>query len=138
MAEFIFQKLVTEAGLSEAFEVASAATSTEELGNPVYPPARKKLAEHGIYTGTKTARQLKKEDYIEYNYLIGMDDWNMKNIHRLIGDDTEQKIFKLSYFSGGGGDIDDPWYSGDFDRAYDDIYKGCKALFHHLQLELLR
>ena len=95
MAEFVMKKIVDESGLSDSFEIASAATSTEETGNPVYPPARKKLDENGISCMGKTARQLTRGDYEVYDYIVAMDHWNLGNIARIIGEDTEQKVDKL-------------------------------------------
>ena len=92
MAEFVMKHLVEEAGMSEHFEIASAATSTEEIGNPVYPPARRKLAEHGIGCEGKTARQMTRQDYSYYNYIIAMDRNNLRNLKRMFGEDTEHKI----------------------------------------------
>ena len=135
MGEFIMKDLVQKAGWEERFMIASAATSTEEIGNPVYPPARAKLAEHGISSAGKTARQLRRADYAEYDYLIGMDDWNMRNIRRIIGADPEGKLYKLLDFTGEGGEIDDPWYTRDFDTAYNDILRGCRALLQRIREE---
>ena len=98
MAEFIMKKLVKEKHLDSRFFIASAATSTEELGNPVYPPARRKLAEHGIACGGKTAVQMKKSDYDKYDYIIAMDNMNLRNILRIVRIDPEQKISLLLSF----------------------------------------
>ncbi len=132
MAEFIMKDLVSKQNLSGQFFIASAATSTEEIwngvGNPVYPPAQAKLAEHGIGCGGKRAVQLVRADYGKYDYLIGMDSANIRNMNRMLGGDPEGKIFKLLSFAGSGRDIADPWYTGDFDAAYADITEGCKGL----------
>lgn len=133
MAEFIMKKLVADAGLSGNFLIASSATSTEELGNPVYPPARAELAKHGIGCAGKTAVQLRKSDYGKYDYFIGMDTANIRNMNRIFGSDSEAKIYKLLTFAGRRDDVSDPWYSRDFGTAYSDIEEGCKGLLSHLQ-----
>ena len=136
IAEFVLKSLVSHRNLSDSFFIASAATSTEEIyngtGNPVYPPARAVLARHGLDCGDKRAVQLVKADYDKYDYLIGMDSCNIKNILRIIGGDPAGKVYKLLSFAGSGRDVEDPWYSRDFDRAYDDIEKGCRAFLDYL------
>lgn len=136
MAEFIFKDLVRKCGRAEEFEVASCATSREEIwngvGNPVYPPAREELAKHGIGCAGKRAVQLTKEDYNHYDLLIGMDENNIHNMMRILGADPEGKVRKLMDYTGRGGDVADPWYSDRFDIAYRDIEEGCKALLEHL------
>ncbi len=132
MAEFVMKKIVDESGLSDSFEIASAATSTEETGNPVYPPARKKLDENGISCMGKTARQLTRGDYEVYDYIVAMDHWNLGNIARIIGEDTEQKVSLLLDYTETHRDVEDPWYTRDFDKAYDDILTGCKGLLGYL------
>lgn len=133
MAEFVFKDMVARAGLSKNFEIASAATSTEEIGNPVHPGTRRKLAQYGISTAGKYARQMTKADYDYYDYLIGMDSWNIRNMMRIIGDDPDGKVFKLLSFAGKGGDIADPWYTGNFDETYRDVVEGCEAFLHQLE-----
>ena len=132
MAEFIMKDMVEKAGLSDRFHIASAATSTEEIwngvGNPVYPPAKAKLAEHGIGCAGKRAVQLQRSDYERYDYLIGMDSANIRNMHRMLGGDPEGKIFKLLSFAGSERDISDPWYTGDFESTYRGVITGCRAL----------
>ncbi|MBR6087704.1 MAG: low molecular weight phosphotyrosine protein phosphatase [Prevotella sp.] len=136
MAEFIMKKLVSEAGLSGAFEIASAATSTEEIGNPVYPPARRKLAEHGIACDGKTARQLTRRDYDNYDLLIGMDRYNIRNMERMCGGDPDGKIHMLMEYAGNDGqDVADPWYTGDFNATWRDCLNGCKGLLKLLEGE---
>ncbi len=136
MAEFIMKKLVSEAGLSGAFEIASAATSTEEIGNPVYPPARRKLAEHGIACDGKTARQLTRRDYDNYDLLIGMDRYNIRNMERMCGGDPDGKIHMLMEYAGNDGqDVADPWYTGDFNATWRDCLNGCKGLLKLLEVE---
>ena len=136
IAEFIMKKLVSEAGLSGAFEIASAATSTEEIGNPVYPPARRKLAEHGIACDGKTARQLTRRDYDNYDLLIGMDRYNIRNMERMCGGDPDGKIHMLMEYAGNDGqDVADPWYTGDFNATWRDCLNGCKGLLKLLEGE---
>ena len=135
-AEFIMKKLVAEKKLSSQFFISSSATSTEEIwngvGNPVYPPMKKELENHGIDCSGKRAVQLKKEDYDNYDHFIGMDSANIRNMHRILGGDPEGKISKLMDYTKKGGDVADPWYSERFDVAYDDILEGCKCLLMKL------
>lgn len=132
MAEFVMKQLVKEMGAEGRFEIASAATSTEELGNPVYPPAARKLAEHGINCSGKTARQLRSSDYGRYDLLVGMEAANVRGILRICGGDPAGKISRLLDHTGRPGDIADPWYSGDFDRTWRDVERGCRALLEEL------
>lgn len=125
--------LVKKAGLEWAFEIASAATSTEEIGNPVYPPARRKLAEHGIGCAGKTARQLRREDYAYYDYLIGMDSANLRNMRRICGGDPEGKISLLLDHTDRPADVADPWYTGDFEATWQDVLEGCSRLLDELR-----
>ena len=133
MAEFVMKDLVERAGLAGTLSIASAATSSEEAGNPVYPPARRKLAEHGIQCAGKTSRQLRAEDYGKYDLLIGMDGRNMRNMERICGGDPEGKIHLLMDYTDRPGEVADPWYTGDFERAWQDILEGCERLLAHLQ-----
>ena len=126
------KKLVAEAGLSEQFEIASAATSTEEIGNPVYPPARRKLAEHGIGCEGKTARQMTQLDYTYYDYIVAMDRNNIRNLKRMFGEDTEHKISLLMDYTHRPSDVADPWYTGDFEATWQDVSEGCKGLLEFL------
>ncbi len=128
MAEFVMKQMVNDAGLESQFEIASAATSTEEIGNPVYPPARRKLAEHGIGCVGKTARQMTQQDYDYYDRIVAMDHNNLRNLKRMFGDDTEHKISLLMDFTYRPGDVADPWYTGDFEATWQDVEEGCKAL----------
>lgn len=132
MAEFVMKDLVRKAGGDERFFIASAATSTEEIGNPVYPPARRKLAEHGIGCAGKTARQMTAADYREYDLLIGMDSANLRNMRRICGGDPEGKIRLLMDFTDRPGDVADPWYTGDFETTWRDISTGCRGLLEWL------
>lgn len=136
MAEFILKDMVQKQGLADQFYIASAATSTEEIwngsGNPVYPPAKAELARHGLSCEGKRAVQLKREDYEKYDYLIGMDSANIRNMNRILGGDTEEKIYKLLSFAGSDRDVADPWYTGKFDVTYKDIEVGCEAFFDYI------
>ena len=132
MAEFVMKDLVHKAGLEDRFQIDSAATSTEEIwngvGNPVYPPARRELARHGISCGGKRAVLLQKADYDRYDLIIGMDHNNLRNMQRILGDDPDKKIKLLLDYSDRPGDIADPWYTGDFEQTWKDILRGCQGL----------
>ena len=128
MAEFVMKDLVKKAGMEDVFSIASAATSTEEIGNPVYPPARRKLSEHGISCAGKTARQLRKADYEHYDYLVGMDSANFRNMQRICGGDPEGKISLLLDYTDHPGSVADPWYTGDFEATWQDVLAGCRGL----------
>lgn len=133
MAEFIMKDLIQKAGLEDQFYIASAATSTEETGHPVYPPARRKLAEHGIGCAGKTARQLTKGDYSRYDLLIGMDGANLRNMRRICGGDQDGKMHLLMEYTGRPGDVADPWYTGDFETAWQDVLAGCSGLLEQMR-----
>lgn len=135
MAEFVFKDMVSKRGLESNFQIASAATSREEIGNPVHPGTREKLAQYGISTAGKRARQMTKQDYEQYHYIIGMDDWNVRNILRMLGGDPQHKVFKLLDFTERGGEIADPWYTGDFNMTYTDVVEGCEGLLKRLFLD---
>ena len=134
MAEFVMKDLVRKAGLEDQFYIESAATSTEEIwngiGNPVYPPARKKLAEHGLRCEGKRARQITRQDYAEFDLIIGMDQANLRNIRRICGRDDKTHL--LMEYAGKHRDVDDPWYTGDFDATWNDVSEGCKGLLSFL------
>lgn len=132
MAEFVMKHLVEEAGLQDQFYIASAATSTEEIGNAVYPPARRKLAEHGISCAGKTARQLTRADYQTYDLLVGMDNWNLRNMNRMCGGDPDGKICLLLDFTNRPGEVSDPWYTDDFESTWRDCLEGCQGLLKYL------
>ena len=134
MAEFVMKDLVKQAGLDGQFHIESAATSTEEIGNPVYPPARRKLTEHKIDCAGKTARQLKNSDYDTFDLLIGMDRANLRNMYRICGGDFGGKMHLLMDYTGHPGDVADPWYTDDFETTWRDISAGCKALLEQLQM----
>ena len=128
--------MVRRRGLENDFVIASSATSTEEIcngvGNPVYPPARAVLENHGIDPSGKRAVQLKASDYDKYDLFIGMDSANIRNMTRILSGDKEHKIHKLMKYTGSSADVSDPWYTRDFDRCYMDIYAGCEALLNSL------
>jgi protein-tyrosine phosphatase len=124
MAEYVMKYLVEQAQLTDQYMIASAATSTEEIGNPVYPPARRKLAEHGISCQGHAARQMTRADYSRYDLLIGMDSANIRNMTRIAGGDPEGKIRPLLYDK----DVADPWYTGNFEATWQDVLRGCQAL----------
>lgn len=142
MAEFVMKKLVTDAGYTLAasseetwadYLVESAATSTEELGNPVYPPARKKLSEHGIDCSGKRARQMNRLDYDRFDLLIGMDHANIRNMTRISGGDPDNKIHMLMEYAGKAREVADPWYTRDFEATWRDVNEGCAALLKLLE-----
>ena len=126
MAEFVMKDMIAKAGLEHMFHVESAATSTDEIGNPVYPPARRKLAEHGIACSGHAARQLKKRDYDDFDMLIGMDEANIRNMRRICG--AEDKISMLLDYTDMPGSVADPWFTGDFETTWRDVERGCKGL----------
>ena len=128
MAEFMMKDLVRKAGREKEFHIESAATSTEEIGNEVYPPAKRKLAEHGIGCKGKTARQMNRRDYDCFDLLIGMDSWNFRNMNRICGGDPEEKIHLLMDFTDEPRDVADPWYTGDFEATWRDLLEGCQCL----------
>jgi len=137
MAEFVMKDLLAKKGLADQFYIASAATSTEEIwngvGNPVYPPAKKELAKHGISCEGKRAVQVTKADYARYDYLICMDSNNVRNLARIIGPDVDNKVsMLLDYARRQGQSIADPWYSGDFGATYRDVVAGCEGLIEKL------
>ncbi len=132
-AEFVMKELARIAGLEDEFEIASAATSAEELGNPVYPPMRRVLAEHGIDCAGKTARQLRRSDYEDYDLLIGMDEENMWNMRRKFHGDVAGKLKNLLDYAGREGEaVADPWYTRDFEQTWADVLEGCEALLEAL------
>ncbi len=150
MAEFVMKDMVEKAGLSSGFHIESAATSSEEIwngvGNPVYPPAREKLAEHGIGCAGKRARQITRSDYGQYDLLIGMDKANLRDMRRICGGDPQEKMHLLLEFASRGGgqtgqfirEVADPWYTGDFEAAWRDVEEGCRGLLEHIREGLLR
>jgi protein-tyrosine phosphatase len=140
MAELVMRDLVKKKGLSERVQVASCATSTEEIwngiGSPIYPPARRELARHAIPVDeNKRAVQLRRDDYEKYDLFVGMDSANIRNMHRILGGDPDGKICKLLSFVGSERDVADPWYTGDFDATWQDVWEGCNALLSSLDLK---
>ena len=132
MAEFVLRDMVKKAGRSAEFEIASAATSTEELGNPVYPPARRELKAHGIDCSGKTARQLSWADYDRYDLFIGMDQRNLRAMHRILKGDPQKKIRLMMDYTSRPGDVADPWYTGEFGVTWRDVSEGCRGLLEAL------
>lgn len=134
MAEFMLKDLVKKRGMERDFLIASSATSAEEIGNPVHPGTASRLAREGISTAGKYAVQLKRTDYDRYDYFLGMDQWNVRNMKRILGGDPENKVHLLLDFTGRPGEeIADPWYTGDFERAYADILEGCTGFLRQLE-----
>lgn len=130
MAEFVMKYLVKEAGLEDQFEIASAATSTEEIGNPVYPPARRKLEEHGISCEGKRARVITRDDYHYYDQIVVMDNENLQSLRWLFGKDKDRKVKLLMDYTDRPGEVADPWYKGDFEATWQDVSEGCKSLLN--------
>lgn len=133
MAEFVMKDIVKKKRVASKFEIASCATSTEAIGETVYPPAKKKLAEHNISCAGKIARQMTKADYKDYDYIIAMDRNNLRNMARFAGDDPDKKISLLMDYTNRPGDVRDPWYTGDFEETWKDILEGCLGLFERLE-----
>ena len=132
MAKFVMKDLVEKAGLADEFQIDSAATCRDEIGNPVYPPARRKLAEHGISCEGHAACQLTAQDYEEYDLLIGMEGANLKNMQRICGGDSDGKIHLLLDYTRHPRDVADPWYTGDFEETWQDVLAGCQGLLKEL------
>lgn len=130
MAEFVFRDMAARAGVE--VEVASAATSAEELGNPVYPPVRRLLIAHGLDPSGKTARQLRRSEYADWDLFVGMDSANIRNMNRIFGGDPERKILRLLDLTPLKRDVEDPWYTRDFNACWDDIQLGCAALLDYV------
>ena len=130
MAEFVMKYLVKEAGMEDQFEIASAATSTEEIGNPVYPPARRKLEEHGISCEGKRARVITRDDYHHYDQIVVMDSENIQSLRWLFGKDKDRKVKLLMDYTDRPGEVADPWYTGDFEATWQDVSEGCKSLLN--------
>ena len=135
MAEFIFKDMLSARHLSERFHVESAATSYEEIGNPVYPPARRELAKHGIRCDGKTARKLIRADFDKFDYLIAMDGNNLRNIRREFGDALFAKVRLMMSYAGSNADVADPWYTGNFEVTYRNLVEGCEGFLKELQKE---
>ena len=133
MAEFVLKDMVKKAGLSSGFHIESAAVSAEELGNPVYPPARRELAVHGISCQGKTARLMTRADYDRFDLLVCMDSANLRRMERICGGDPQGKMSRLLDHTAYPGDVADPWYTGDFSRTWQDVEAGCRALLEKLR-----
>lgn len=133
MAEFVMKDLVEKAGLAGEFQIDSAATSREEIGNPVYPSARRKLAEHGISCAGHAARQLTARDYEKYDLLIGMEEANLRNMQRICGGDPAGKMHRLLDYTDRPDDVADPWYTGDFEATWQDVSAGCRGLLASIE-----
>ena len=132
MAEFVMKDIVRNAGLEHEFEIASAATSREEIGNPVYPPTKRILKEHGISCEGKTSRQITINDYNYYDYIVAMDQNNLRNLKKIIGDDPQKKVSLLMDYTNRPADVADPWYTGDFNTTWNDVVEGCMGLLSSL------
>lgn len=132
MAESVLTYLVKKQGLEDCFEINSAATSREEIGNPPHYGTVTKLKQVGVPVLKHRAVQMTKQDYDKYDYLIGMDTWNIRNMNRIVGNDPDGKIYKLLSFAGRSGDIADPWYTGNFDETYRDVLDGCNGFLEFL------
>jgi protein-tyrosine phosphatase len=128
MAEFVMKKIVAERGKSTDFEIASSATSTEEIGNDIHPGTRRMLDKYGVPYSRREAVQLEKRDYEKYDLFIGMDSANVRNMHRIFGSDPDGKIIRLLDLTDEKRDVADPWYTGNFEETWQDINKGCEAL----------
>ena len=146
MAEFIMKDIVNKQGLSELFHIESSATHTDEIwngiGSPVYPPARAKLIKHGIGTkdnelgvSEKRARLTCRADYDKFDFIIGMDESNIRDLKRIFGGDPDKKVFKMLDFAGREGDVADPWYTGNFDATWKDCSEGCHGLFRQILID---
>ncbi len=136
MCESVFTYMVKEKGLENQFIIDSCATSTEEIGNPPHRGTVKKLREVNIPIVPHRARQITWSDYKKFDYIIGMDTWNIRNLNRMLKGDPDGKVYKLLSFAGSERNIADPWYTGNFDVTYDDVVEGCKALLEHILSEM--
>jgi len=133
MSQFVFQHLVNNLGLADQFYIDSRATSTEEIGNPPHRGTIRKMQEEGIPVIQHKAKQISWGDYNNFDYIIGMDTWNIKDLKRILKGDPDRKVYKFLIFAGAERDIADPWYTGDFNTTYDDVVKGCNGLLGHLK-----
>ena len=134
MAEYVMKHLVREAGREKEFFIDSAATSTEEIGAPVHHGTRRKLAQMGIPCGDHRARQVTWADYQKFDFIIGMDSANIRNLHRMLKGDPDGKVRKMLDYTHRPGDVADPWYTGDFEQTYQDVLAGCKGLLEKIKL----
>ncbi len=133
MAEFVMRDLAKKAGLEGVIDVSSAATSREELGNDVHPGTKSILDAHGIPYSSRNARQTTRDDYKNFDYIVAMDRENLRGLRRIYGEDANEKVSRLLEWVGSDRDIADPWYTGDFETAFDDVEAGCIALLNHIQ-----
>lgn len=133
MSSFVLQDMVNKRGLADLFVIDSRATSTEEIGNPPHRGTIQKMREEGIPVLPHRATQITWKDYNDFDYIIGMDTWNMRNLNRMLKGDPEGKIYKFLSFAGSGRDIADPWYTGNFDVTYDDVVEGCEGFLKYLE-----
>lgn len=133
MSQFVLQHMVNNMNLSDEFYIDSMATSTEEIGNPPHHGTIRKMKEVGIPVLPHRARQISWNDYDKFDYIIGMDEWNIRNLNRMLRGDKDKKIYKFLTFAGSGRDIADPWYTGDFDATYNDVVEGCNGLLKYLK-----
>lgn len=133
MAQFVFQHMVNQSGLSSQFHIDSRATSTEEIGNPPHRGTVRKLQQAGIPVLPHRATQITWSDYNNFDYIIGMDAWNIRNLNRMLKGDPAEKVYKLLSFAGSGRDIADPWYTGNFDETYNDVVEGCEGFLKYLK-----
>ena len=133
MSQFVLQDMVNKLGVAELFSIDSRATSTEEIGNPPHRGTVRKMQEVGIPVIPHRATQITWNDYNNYDYIIGMDTANMRNLNRMLKGDPEGKLYKLLSFAGSSRDIADPWYTGNFDITYDDVVEGCKGFLEYLK-----
>ena len=133
MAEYILKDMVEKAGRAGEFEIASAATSTEEIGNDIYPPAKRILTQKGIKFNSRQARQITRQDYDYFDFIIAMDENNLRNLKLLLGEDTEHKISLMMDYAGKHRDVADPWYTGDFETTFRDITEGCKGFLNYFK-----
>ncbi|MCR5788278.1 MAG: low molecular weight phosphotyrosine protein phosphatase [Lachnospiraceae bacterium] len=133
MAEYVMKKMVRDMGLAGEFHIESAATSTEELGNPIYPPAQRVMREHGIDPSGHAARQLKRNEYDKWDMFVGMDSENLYYMDRILGGDPEKKISLLMDYTDRPGEVSDPWYTRDFESTWIDVNEGCKGMIEYIQ-----
>ena len=135
MAEFIMKQLVTQAGRAQEFEIASAAVSTEEIGNDIYPPAKRILTAKGVPFEHRAARQMTRADYAYYDYIVCMDQSNLRWLRYIIGEDSDNKVSLMMQWTGTTRDVSDPWYTGDFTKAFEDILEGCQGMINELRIK---
>lgn len=133
MSQFVFQHMVNNLGIADQFFIDSRATSTEEIGNPPHRGTIRKMKEKGIPVIPHRATQISWSEYDKFDYIIGMDTWNMRNLNRMLKGDPDRKVYKFLSFAGSGDDIADPWYTGNFDETYDDVVRGCEGFLVYLR-----